>query len=254
MAELISSFIASVTMRISPWVPSFMALGSLLLCFILLYMMPQPSRSKRFDIGSDNVEEVSTSTADTEGLLCTPESPAKRSLVKDLKAAASNRNILLVIPVFLVGIFRYTTLDVLIQYASNRFGLKISTGAIFYTETAAINIALFLFIIPQGTAYLRNEHQVSPQKMDLFLARGSVFLMCIGSLAIAVAPTGKILPFGESCLAERLRNSSSLLIIFSGVAIFAGGFGSRVSALSLVSYWSKSNHRHALFNCSFFEI
>jgi len=30
-----------------------------------------------------------------------------------------------------------------------------------------------------------------------------------------------------------------VLISFPGVAIFAAGFGSRVSALSLVSYWSE---------------
>ncbi|KAG9240836.1 major facilitator superfamily domain-containing protein [Calycina marina] len=210
-AEFVASFTASVTMSISPWVPAFLALLSLTVCLALLWLIPQPTKARSSTI---NFEE------DARGSI-------KHSLVEDLKEAASVTNVLLAIPVFLVGIFRYTVLDVLIQYAANRFGLKISIGATFYTETAAINIALFLFIIPQVTRYLRTKMYVRPLVIDLFLVRTSVILMCLGSLSIGLSPSGKLLPLG--------------------VAIFAAGFGSRVSALSLVSYWIPDDAKATLY-------
>ncbi|KAH6696760.1 hypothetical protein DL95DRAFT_306357, partial [Leptodontidium sp. 2 PMI_412] len=144
-----------------------------------------------------------------------------------LLSALSNRNILLTTPVFLVGIFRYAMLNILIQYASVRFGLKISTGATFYTETAIVNIFSFLFLVPQFTAYVRLKHNVQPSVIDLFLARTSVTLMCVGCLAIGFAQTSQLLPIG--------------------VFIFAAGFGSRVSALSLVSYWIADDAKATLY-------
>ncbi|KAH7355376.1 hypothetical protein BKA65DRAFT_394485, partial [Rhexocercosporidium sp. MPI-PUGE-AT-0058] len=144
-----------------------------------------------------------------------------------LISALSNTNTLLTIPIFLVGIFRYAMLNILIQYASVRFGLKISTGAIFYTETAIVNIFLFLLLVPQLTAYIRLKYNVQPNVIDLFLVRTSVTLMCVGCLAIGFAQTRWLLPIG--------------------VFIFAAGFGSRVSALSLVSYWIADDAKATLY-------
>lgn len=99
-------------------------------------------------------------------------------------------------PVFLVGIIRYNTLNVLIQYASVRFGMKISSGSIFYTETALINIFLFAFLIPRLTTYVVTAYGVQPQTIDLFLVRLSLSLMCIGALLIGLAQSKFLLPIG----------------------------------------------------------
>jgi len=199
VAELIASALASITMGISPWVPSCLSLASLVLSLVLLWWMPQPAKSKEYSIRVNNSEELPTQTRIVEAAAHTTL-PPKKSLAEDIIAAVSVPNVLLVVPIFLVGIFRYTTLDVLIQYASNRFDLKISTGAIFYTETAAINIALFLFVVPQVTDYLRKHYKVRPLFMDLVLVRTSAILMCIGSLSIGLAPSGKLLPLGMKLL------------------------------------------------------
>jgi len=165
--------------------------------------MPMITKSTSYGVHTFNSEEVPV--IDVES--------TKQSLVSNLKAAAAIPNVLLVIPVFLVGIFRYTTLDVLIQYASNRFGIKLSTGSIFYTETAAINIALFLFIIPQLTVYIRKKYYVKPQVIDLVLVRISVILMCLGSLAIALAPSANILPLSKSNLPTILSYCDAHVLI-----------------------------------------
>lgn len=165
-----------------------MAMGSVLLCLLLLWLMPRPKLDSMTNL--TRPLEIPDETASSSGT-----SNNNRS-VDSLIGALSNTKVLLTIPVFLVGIFRYTTLNVLIQYASIRFSLNISTGAMFYTETALVNIFLFLFIIPRITADIRKRYNVQPQKIDLFLARSSVLLMCCGSLGIGIAWSRTLLPAG----------------------------------------------------------
>lgn len=173
-----------MTIEISPWIPCGLGMGAVILCLALLILMSQPHKSKR-----DAVEAPSDTVV---------SSGQKQISVDGLISAFSSRNVLFTLPVFLVGIFRYTTLNILIQYASVRFGLKISTGATFYTETAIVNIILFLFLIPQTTTYIRSKYDISPQSIDLFLVRASVSLMCVGCLAIGLAPSRAYLPIGKS--------------------------------------------------------
>lgn len=191
IAELIASFVASMTTDISPWIPASMAMGSVILCLILLWVMPQPAKNTEQNAP---ILRVSNDESAPQG-----RAPTKmpRGIAPILLDALSNRNILLTIPAFLVGIFRYTTLNVLIQYASVRFGLKISTGAMFFTETAVVNIFLFLFMVPTLTAYIRKKYGVQPQKIDLLLVRCSVLFMCCGCLGIGLAWSAKVLPPGK---------------------------------------------------------
>jgi hypothetical protein len=156
--------------------------------------MPEPGRS------SDNPHSAippETPTGDEISSLNTDmKAPSKSQFVNGVTSALSNRNTLLVIPVFLVGIFRYAMLNILIQYASVRFGLKISTGATFYTETAFINIVLFLFLIPRLTTYIRLTYNIKPEIIDLTLVRTSVVLLALGCLAIGLAQSSASLPIG----------------------------------------------------------
>jgi hypothetical protein len=188
MAELFGSYIASVTIDISPWIPCGLAMGSVILCLLLLLFMPD-LRKPAIDLRSPKLGDEGETSDPVDGT-------ADRSVTLLLRAL-SDANTLLIIPVFLVGIFRYTTLNILIQYASVRFGMKISTGATFYTETALVNIALFLFIIPPLTSYIRKGYNIRPQAVDLFLVRSSVCLMCVGCVCIGLARSSKILPIGK---------------------------------------------------------
>ncbi len=181
-----------MTTDISPWIPCGLSMGSVILCLILLAVMPDPRKSHHY-LTLNTTPEVES---DCEHSSSSAGTTLNRSLVNGLTSALSNHNILLTIPVFLVGIFRYTTLNFLIQYASIRFHMKISTGATFYTETALVNIVLFLFVIPQLTAHIRLKYKVSPQVIDRFLVRTSVTLMCIGCLAIGFSPSAHALPIG----------------------------------------------------------
>jgi len=194
VAELVASFIATITTDISPWIPCGLAMGSVILCLVLLAVTPDPRKPPHSSISAIPPEprpEGHTEVSDID-----PKTPPKHQSVNGLMSALLNRNMLLVIPVFFVGIFRYTTLNVLIQYASIRFGLKISTGATFYTETAILNIALFLFLVPQLTTYFRQEYDIRPEIIDLVLVRTSVVLLALGCLTIGLAQSSAFLPIG----------------------------------------------------------
>ncbi|KAF8848546.1 hypothetical protein BDZ45DRAFT_753702 [Acephala macrosclerotiorum] len=145
----------------------------------------------------------------------------KSSGLPEILLTLANGNVLLVVPVFLVGIFRYTTLNVLIQYASLRFGIKISTGATFYTETAI-------------------KHAVRPQSIDLFLVRMSVTLMCIRCLAIGFAQSG----FAQSSLLLPIDDTKATffaaIVVFESVGHAVGDSAMQqifAHSLRLTEFW-----------------
>jgi cytochrome c biogenesis factor len=169
-------------------------MGSVLLCLMLLAVMPGPRTSPHSLYSAilqdpTDGENVESSNMNMKGL-------SRPQFVTGLVSALPNRNTLLVIPVFLVGIFRYAMLNLLIQYASVRFGLKISRGATFYTETAFINICLFLFLVPRLTTYIRSKYDIRPEIIDLALVKMSVILLALGCLAIGLAQSSGFLPIG----------------------------------------------------------
>ncbi|KAG0652603.1 Aspercryptin biosynthesis cluster C [Hyphodiscus hymeniophilus] len=217
-AELIGSFIAWGTLDISPWIPCGLAIGSLTLCLTLLLFTPDLRYAWK-TISSPKPEEDNV-----DG----PDNLKKQPSVNGILSALSNLNVLLMVPIFLVGTLRYTTLNILIQYASFQFGMKISTGATFYTQTAIVNIVLFLIFIPRITSLIQLRYKTSPEVIDLFLVRFSVFVMCVGCLCIGFAPSSKTLPIG--------------------IFVFSSGFGSRVAALSLISYWISDGAKATIYS------
>lgn len=63
-----------------------------------------------------------------------------------------SRNMLLAFSILLISALRPATLAVLLQYVPIRFGWKMSEVALLISEVAAVNIVLFLFILPRVIA------------------------------------------------------------------------------------------------------
>lgn len=171
-----------------------------------------------------------------------------KSSVTTLLTYLQNPLIILLTPTFLVSVFRYTSLAILIQYASVRFGLEISTGALFYTETAVANIILFLFVLPRVIEWLKIKRNWKEEEVDLWMVRGSLTFLCVGALGIGIAPSSFILPIGWCPpFGSRKLDSANILTSPLGVLVFAAGFGSSVSALSLISHWVKDADKPAVY-------
>lgn len=222
IAELVGSYLASITIDISPWIACSMAMGSVILGLLLLWIVPFTQSSPQPRSPSPPTFPSST-TPRPQSTDHTPSS----TILTTINHALTQPNVLLCIPVFLVGTLRYTTLNLLIQYSSVRFNTKISQGAMFYTETAVINIFLFLFLLPRVTAFIQSKNSVRTEKIDLALMRISVSFLLLGSLAIGLAPTSGWIPVG--------------------VSIFAAGFGSRISTLSLISHFIPASSLATLY-------
>jgi len=167
---------------------------AILVCLVLLWVMPESRTS--IQLSSASCQETMPHPSESAALL-TIKPPIQSSSVGSIRNALSNKNILLAIPVFLTGSLRFSILNVLIQYGSNRFNLKISTGALFYTETAFVNMLLFLFAIPTLSSYIITKHNVHPHVIDLFMSRTCVALLCLGSLLIGLASSSDFLPLGK---------------------------------------------------------
>jgi hypothetical protein len=176
-----------MTTSISPWIPCSLALGSVILCLILLVFIADPRKLPHTPHHISSPEPESSETLQLS---------AKSSTVTTLFSAISNPKILLTIPVFLIGIYRYTILNILIPYASIRFHTFIYSGALYYTETAIVNIILFLFLIPNVTSHVRGKYNIRPEAIDLFLVRMSTSLMSVGALFIGLAPSAHLIPIG----------------------------------------------------------
>lgn len=187
------SFTAAVTTDISPWISCALSMMAILLCFLLLLIMPDLRKLK--PIAAANHEDpVSPSSETRTPLIARPSHQS--SSISIISNAFSKTNILFTIPVLLTGSLRFTILNILIQYGSNRFYLKISSGAFFYTETAIVNMLLFLFVVPTLSSYFRINYNVGPQTIDLFMSRTCICFLCLGSLLIGLSPSGKILSVG----------------------------------------------------------
>lgn len=169
-------------------------MGAIFACLLLIWVMPESRRLVHLSSGN---HQNAMQCRNESSTLLTTKPLTQSSSVNGIRSALSNKNILLAIPVFLTGSLRFTILNVLIQYGSNRFNLKISTGALFYTETAVVNMLLFLFAVPMLSSYIRTKHNVRPQTIDLFMSRTCVCLLCLGSLLIGLSPSSEILPIGN---------------------------------------------------------
>jgi hypothetical protein len=106
----------------------------------------------------------------------------------DLLALFRQRNLLLTVPIFVVGVFRTATLNVLLQYTSIRFDWTLARAALFISEVAAVNVVIFLLFLPRLIAWLQNKKRILPQVIDLWVLRCSLFLLLLGAILIGIAP------------------------------------------------------------------
>src|SRR5436190_7083046 len=138
---------------------------AILACLLLLLLITEPATLSRRSPPANSMPPI----LDDDISPLSPENQSKSPSTTSLRGALLQKNVLLALPVFLTGSLRYTILNVLIQYSSNRFSLKISKGAFFYTETAIVNIFLFLLLVPILTGYLRTKYDIRPPMIDLFM-------------------------------------------------------------------------------------
>ncbi|RPA79072.1 MFS general substrate transporter [Ascobolus immersus RN42] len=216
IAELIAPPFAGLLMRFSIWLTFWVALGALFFAYPVLLATKEQTKSEREGRMKDDDE-------DSEALLATENTPlptSKNSKISEvlwkIKTAISKRTILLVLlghfccPVRIELVFQ-----TLIPYASKVYSLTIANAGLLLSIVAATNLVVFLVGLPYITHRLRTRFGYKPVSIDVFVARGSCFVLAVGSFIMAIAP--------------------HFSVFILGTIVFASGFGIRLSLLSILT-------------------
>ncbi|KAK3938171.1 major facilitator superfamily domain-containing protein, partial [Diplogelasinospora grovesii] len=223
--ELIAPYMASSTMDASVYLPLALTLACLLISLLALTFIreardgPKHSEQQSFvsptpgDAGrdSDAFEAGSIPLAiENDGFVPLLRTP----------------NVVIALILFISPAFRPTTTHVLLQYMSTRFQWKLSQSTVFISEVAVVNIVLFLLILPRLLPWLETRFKIAREAIDLWVVRASLILLVSGALLLGLAP--------------------SVHFIIPAVAVFAAGFGLRVSLLSFATSLAE-NHLRSRF-------
>ncbi|KIW29217.1 uncharacterized protein PV07_05044 [Cladophialophora immunda] len=226
-SELIGPPIASFTADVSPWLPFAVSYLLLFSAFPLLAMMPTDHNV--LDSTPTDSEEASDVNTPPEhpGVLLTVLH-ASVDQFRLLKFMFSSRNMRLAAAIFLVGTSRGISLRALIQYASARFGWKLSKAS---CEVAFVNLVLFFLVMPALISMVSRYLKPANQTLNLGIVRASLSLLSTGSLLVAFSW------------------SSTFLII--ATMIYALGFGARSTLLSLITSWIDPERAATLYSAVF---
>ena len=133
--------------------------------------------------------------------------------------------VLLMIPFCLVLLGRFVQ-DLLLQFATKRFNWSWSQAAFLLSIRSSTNLLLCLVVLPFISELLVRRFHVHPLVKDLWLARVSGALLCLGSLLIAFAVTPWMM--------------SAALVVFS----LGGGFSPVLR--SLINAYVEPHHQAML--------
>ncbi|KAI8956052.1 hypothetical protein F4801DRAFT_194 [Xylaria longipes] len=92
----------------------------------------------------------------------------------------------------------------------------LSESALFISEVAAVNIALFLLILPSALPIVKTRFHIQQEAIGLGIVRISLVLLATGGILIAFA--------------------SDICVTIICLAVFAAGFGVRVALLSFATH------------------
>ena len=205
--ELVSNAASSWLMAFNPWIP--MLLGWTI-CFIgmlcslsLPETMPvSPSSAQQSEMSSVEMGHLDPNDND-ERAPFTREKPntttlaTKRSLFSTLYTRARayfvpyafifrKKQILLLFTAFLVYKLSRGSSWFLVQYISTRYAWTLAQANFLMSLRPCITIPLFIFILPVISKYFLRRFRTSQK--NLYLARGSVLCLTLGTLGISLSP------------------------------------------------------------------
>ncbi|OCK91093.1 uncharacterized protein K441DRAFT_576376 [Cenococcum geophilum 1.58] len=121
--------------------------------------------------------------------------------------------------------FRVNTIEILLPYISVRFGLKLAQAATLLPIMSAVNIIVFLMLLPAIFTYLEKKAGWSINLINIYVVRVSSGLLAFGAAILAAA--------------------SNLAVIVVALAVYATGFGVRLSILAVLTTYVNSSKQTA---------
>ncbi|KAH8679485.1 major facilitator superfamily domain-containing protein [Ilyonectria robusta] len=129
-----------------------------------------------------------------------------------------------IITVFLAQ-FRNNTIEILLPYTSIRFGLKLGETATLLSVVSAVNIVVFLVLLPTLTTWLEEKAGWSAHRVNLYVARVSSAMPSAGAAMLAAA--------------------GNIGVVVFALIIYAAGFGVRLSIIAVLTAFVSSEKETA---------
>ncbi|KAJ5160144.1 uncharacterized protein N7482_007148 [Penicillium canariense] len=194
--EIFATPLAAFLMTWSPWIPSllgllFQCLGLLGAAFIsdVSFNSVQCNEQRSLEEQEDGQEERHTSTL-VHDTTCMRWKNAMQQHWNDIQKGYTvswNANLFYTVCAFLLASIGRQALQLMVQYASNRFSWSIARASSLITLKGIINLVLLLIILPWLSDYLNKRLLLSPAAKDLRIVQGSVWILTVGSTIMAVS-------------------------------------------------------------------
>lgn len=244
VTRLLTPVLAAYTMTINLWLPFWIGVGVYLVALPVVMLLPDTRKHYTSSAGPRSLD-VPFAPGERQSLLHSDEraedvvlndperstspkrsgftgqlkrgiSQVKIELHDYLKLFRSSRNIALCLLIFLVTSLSDNNLNVLLQYVSNRYGWTISQAAYLFSLKAAVNVLLYMFIVPVSLAYLVSRWGFTSVHANFWAQKASIVLLCLGSLAIGL--------------------SFNIRLLIASLVVYSLGWGISVFNLSLLTH------------------
>ncbi|KAJ5382218.1 Major facilitator superfamily domain general substrate transporter [Penicillium concentricum] len=253
LGEIVATPVAAFLMSWSPWIPSlfglfFECLGLLGATFISDIPFISASCDDQRNMEEDGEDEENAEQGHNLSSMDDPPYVRWKNVIRrqwkqirhDYMASWST-NLFCTVGAFLLASIGRQALQLIVQYASNRFSWSIARASSLITLKGIINLATLLFILPWLSNWLNQHLLLSPAAKDLRIVQGSVWLLTLGSAIMAVSAHPALFILGVSLLAfgwgfySALRSLAMELVSPSQVGIVNTAIGFAQSIGSLLS-------------------
>ncbi|TGO27295.1 hypothetical protein BPAE_0044g00300 [Botrytis paeoniae] len=235
VAQLIAPSLAALLMAKSPWIPillgiSFLTLGSLLILFVpeTLHMQNQRTSTSHMAVAI-STNDFLRNCKPQNSLITTIKHKFSHTL-QILQSSLSILNsapLVLLLITFIINPLTSQSVDLSLRYISNRFRFPLRFSSFLWSLRAAVQIILFLLILPFLSKTMITYFRIPSSKKDLHLARASILILTLGSFLIALAPT--------------------LPLAILGMAVFTLGAGYVSITRSLITTLVDRQHKGQLY-------
>ncbi|RYP37115.1 hypothetical protein DL767_003069 [Monosporascus sp. MG133] len=193
VAQIVATPIAAAMMRYSSWYP--LALSSALLVFIALLGLRLPeTRPHRYrPLPGEDLEEENPGQYHRIG---------RRPLLKEYEKffeslkSTLTRPVIMLLFVFFLACFGAQALQLLLQYASKKFGWGYGKASLLMSLRSSFHLALATILMPLIDTWISRRWGVPADQKDMTLSQFSGVLLVLGHLTLFLANGPPALCFG----------------------------------------------------------
>ncbi|OQE40915.1 hypothetical protein PENCOP_c005G08124 [Penicillium coprophilum] len=255
LGEIVATPVSAFLMSWSPWIPSLLGIffewfGLLGAALISDVRLSSTSCNDQRDPEDEEPGEDEEDQEHGHNLSLMHDPPYLRwkntvrwqwNHIRQGYTASWNVNLFCTVGAFLLASIGRQALQLIVQFASNRFSWSIARASSLITLKGIINLLTLLFILPWVSNWLNKHLLLSSAAKDLRIVQGSVWLLTLGSALMAVSTLPAVFIAGVSLLAfgwgfySALRSLAMELVSPSQVGIVNTAIGFAQSIGSLLS-------------------